>query len=100
MLTFHFSQKWHEYAKVLYDIPGQPPLPHPHESTFFTPQNVRNAIDQLQFGKVQDHDGLVGGHFIYARDTLLPLLAHIGLIGHFGLLKDVNISCFLPFFPQ
>ena len=23
---------WHEYAKVLYDIPGQPPLPHPHVS--------------------------------------------------------------------
>ena len=73
---------WHEYAKVLYDIPGQPPLPHPnasrpHESTLFTPRNVRNAIDRLQFGKAQDHDGLVGEHFIYARDTLLPLLAHI-----------------------
>ena len=22
-------QVWHEYAKVLYDILGQPPLPHP-----------------------------------------------------------------------
>ena len=70
---------WHEYAKVL---PGQPPPPHPHgscphESTFFTPQNVRNVIDRLQFEKAQDHDGLVGEHFIYARDTLLPLLAHI-----------------------
>ena len=45
-------------------------------STFFT-QNVKNAIDWLQFGKAQDHDGLVGEHFIYARDTLLPLRAHI-----------------------
>ena len=58
-------QVWHEYAKVLYDIPGQPHLPHlnsshPHESIFLTPQNVRNAIDRLQFGKAQDHDGLVG----------------------------------------
>ena len=75
-------QVWHEYANVLYDIPGQPPLPQPHgsrphKSTFFTLQNVRNAIDQLQFGKAQDHDGLFGEHFIYARDTLLPLLAHI-----------------------
>ena len=25
-------QVWHEYAKVLYDIPGQPPLPYPHGS--------------------------------------------------------------------
>ena len=49
----------------------------PHESTFFTPQSVRNPIDRLQFGKAQDRDGLVGDHFIYARDTLLPLLAHI-----------------------
>ena len=58
-------QVWHEYAKVLYDILGQLPLPHPHgscphESTFFTPQNVRNAIDRLHFGKAKDHDGLVG----------------------------------------
>ena len=30
----------------------------PHESTLFTPQNV--AIDWLQFGKAQDHYGLVG----------------------------------------
>ena len=57
----------HEYAKVLYDISGQPPLPHPHgshphESTFFTLENVRIAIDRLQFGKAQDHDGLVGDH--------------------------------------
>ena len=71
---------WHEYAKVLYGILGQPPLTHthcshPHESALFTPQNVRNAIDRLQFGKAQDHDGLVGKHFIYARDILLPLLA-------------------------
>ena len=69
----------HEHAKVLYDIPRQPP-PHgplPHESTFFTSQNVRNAIDWLQFGKAQDHDGLVGEHFIYACDTLLPFLAYI-----------------------
>ena len=73
---------WHEYAKVLYDILGQPPLPHPrgsrpHESTSFTPQNIGNAIDWLQFGKGQDHDGLVGDHFIYAHDILLPLLANI-----------------------
>ena len=72
----------HEYAKVLYDILGQTSLPHPHgstpdKSTFFTPQNVRNAIDWLQFGTAQDHDGLVGEHFIYARNILLPLLAHI-----------------------
>ena len=42
-------QVWHDYAKVLYDIPGQPPLPHPHgscphESTFFTPQNEMPLI--------------------------------------------------------
>ena len=43
--------------------------------SFFTPQNVRNAIDRLQFGKAQDHDGLGAEHFIYARDTLLSLLA-------------------------
>ena len=45
--------------KVLYDILGQPPFPHPpgtfpHESTLFTPQNVRNAMDWLNFGKAQD----------------------------------------------
>ena len=62
-----------------YDIPGQPLLPHPHgshprESTFFTPRNVIGAIDRLQFGKAQDHDGLVGEYFIYARDIWLPLL--------------------------
>ena len=68
-------QVWHKYAKVLlYGISGQPPLPQPHgsrphKSTFFTLQNVRNAIDQLQFGKAQDHDGLVGEHFIYACVT-------------------------------
>ena len=51
----------------------------PHASTFFTIQNVRNAIDWLQFGKAQDHNGLVYEHFIYTRDivVLLPLLAHI-----------------------
>ena len=47
------------------------------EATFFTPQNVRNAINQLQFGKAQDHDGLVGVHFSYIHDTLIPLPAHI-----------------------
>ena len=36
-----------------------------------------DASHRLQFGKAQDHDGLVGEHFIYARDTLLPFLAHI-----------------------
>ena len=66
---------WYEYAKVLYNIHGQPPLPHSHgsrlsESTFFTLQNVRNTIDRLQFGKVAEH-------FIYSCDTLLPLLTHI-----------------------
>ena len=50
------AHAWHEYAKVLYDITGQPPIPHPHvspqhESTF-TPQNVRNDIKELEFGKV------------------------------------------------
>ena len=45
-------QMWLEYAKVLYDILGKPPLPQPHdprphESTFFTLQNVKNAINQL-----------------------------------------------------
>ena len=59
-----------------------PGIPHPHgsrphESIYFTPQNVRNAIDQLHFGKAQDHDGLVGEYFIYSCDILLPLLAHI-----------------------
>ena len=58
-------QMWLEYAKVLYDILGKPPLPQPHdprphESTFFTLQNVKNAIDRLQIVKTQDHDGLVG----------------------------------------
>ena len=53
-------QVWHEYAKVLYDILRQPPFPHPHgsclhESNFFTPQNVRNAIDWLQFGKAKNN---------------------------------------------
>ena len=70
-------QAWHENAKVLYDILGQPLLPQPHESTFLTPQNVRKAIDRLQFGKAHDHDGFVGEQFIYALDILLPLLAHI-----------------------
>ena len=60
----------------------QPPHPHPyglcpHESPFFTPQMVRNAVDWFQFGKAQYHDGLVIEHFVYARDILLPLLAHI-----------------------
>ena len=70
-----------EYAKVLYDIPGQASLPHPHGSLPHEPpfllHNVRKAIDQLQFGKTQDHNGLVGEHFIYDHDILLPLLAQI-----------------------
>ena len=70
-----------EYAKVLYDIPGQASLPHPHGSLPHEPpfllHNVRKAIDQLQFGKTHDHDGLVGEQFIYARDISLLLLAHI-----------------------
>ena len=37
---------------------------------FFTQQNVRDAIDQLQCGKALDHDGLVGEHFIYAPDII------------------------------
>ena len=40
-------------------------MAHAHVS-FFTPQ--------IEF---QDHDGLVGEHFVYAEDTLFPLLAHI-----------------------
>ena len=72
---------WHENVKVLYYILGQLQLPHPHghphESSFFSPQNVRNTIDQLQFGKAQDHDGLVGEYFIYAYEILFPLLGHI-----------------------
>ena len=47
------------------------------EATFFTPQNGRNAIDQLQFGKAEDHDGLVGAQFNYIHHTLIPLAAHI-----------------------
>ena len=75
-------QVWHEYAKGIVWYPGQPPLPHPHgsrphESTFFIPQNVRPSIDQLQYGKAQDHDGLVVRQFIHSRDILLPLLTHI-----------------------
>ena len=69
-------QVWHEHGKVLYGIPEQPPLPHPHgscphASTFFTRQNVRNAIDRLQFGKARDHDGLVGEQSFYALNILL-----------------------------
>mgnify|MGYP006973832052 FL=1 len=52
-------------------------MARPHESTFFTPQNEGNVIDQLQIGKAQDHDGLVDEHLIYAKDILLLLLAHI-----------------------
>ena len=46
---------------------SNPPFPDPHdscprESTFYTPQMVRHGIDQFEFGKAQDHDGLVGAH--------------------------------------
>ena len=66
-------QVWHEYAKVLYVIPVQPAFPHPHgscsyKSTFSTLENIGNAIVWLQFGKAQDHDGLVGELLIYAHD--------------------------------
>ena len=73
------------------NIPGKPLLPH--ESTFFTPQNVRKAIDLLQFGKAQDHDGLATEHFIYAQDIFLPLLAYmfIELCVKVSLLAGQNI---------
>ena len=53
--------------QVLYDITEVLPLIYPHsscpcESTFFTPENVRNTIAQLQLGRTQDHDGLVDEH--------------------------------------
>lgn len=38
---------------------------------------VLDAIDRLQNGKAQDHDGLVGEHFSYARDTLALLIVHV-----------------------
>ena len=37
---------------------------HPHLSTFSTPQNVRNTIGKLQFVKTQDHEVLVGAHYL------------------------------------
>ena len=46
------------------------------ESTIFTPLNLRNSIDWLEFEKGQLHDGLGGERFFYAHDTLLPLLVH------------------------
>ena len=49
----------------------------PHESSFYTPQKIRNAIDWLQFKKAQDHHGFAGEHFIYAHDILLFLLAYV-----------------------
>ena len=67
---------------VLYEVSNQASIPHPHrlhahESTFFTLQKVRNAIDGLQFGMAQNHEGFLDDHFIYARDTFLSILAHI-----------------------
>ena len=33
----------------------------------FTPQNLRNPIDQLPFEKAQNHDGLAHEHFFFGR---------------------------------
>ncbi|MCO5570021.1 hypothetical protein L7F22_023735 [Adiantum nelumboides] len=46
-------------------------------SDFFTAPMVAEAIGRLQHGRAQDHDGLVGEHFIYACRELAPLLAHM-----------------------
>ena len=69
-LTSH--QAWHGYSNILYDVPGQLPLPRPqalwpHELIFSTSQKVKNAINRLHFGKAQDHHGLVGEHFLHAQ---------------------------------
>ena len=44
-------------------------MAHAHVNPAFLLQIVRNAIDCLQFGKAQDHDGLVGECFIYACES-------------------------------
>ena len=67
-------QAWHECAMVLYEIIEQPHMVH---TTHVNPQKARNAIDWIQFGNAQDQNELVGEHFIYAHDSMVPLLAYI-----------------------
>ena len=75
-------QTWHDYAERLYDIPGQPPIPHPPEarpmsSSFFTAEMVERAIRLLQHRRSADHTGLQSEHLIYAATTIAPLIAHV-----------------------
>ena len=69
----------HDYAKVLlpFGAPTPPPLICPLDPPLFYPTRGEKCHCRLQFGRAQDHAGLVGEHFIYAHDTLLSLLANI-----------------------
>ncbi|MCO5554543.1 hypothetical protein L7F22_008073 [Adiantum nelumboides] len=73
---------WHTYAEALYQVPAQPPLPHPAAPrptapTLFTIDMVRRGIQSLQHRRATDHTGLQGKYFIYAAHTLAPLIAHL-----------------------
>ena len=67
---------------VVYEVSTQASIPHPHrlhahESTFFTLQKVRNALEGLQFGKAQHHEGFLDDHFIYGVDTFLTSCTYL-----------------------
>ena len=69
MTQLNSPQAWQEYVKVLYDIHEQHPLTNPRgshswEFTFFYSTKGRDAIHRLLFRKCQDHDRLLGEHFI------------------------------------
>ena len=73
---------WRTYTERLYQIPDQPPIPHPAEPrpttpTFFTIEMVRKGIQGLQHRRAADHTELRGEHFIYAATTLAPLITHL-----------------------
>ena len=73
---------WYSFTQALYDIPNQPPLPHPpqprpHASTFFTAIMVAKAIKRLQNGRSQDHDGLIAEHISHARYPCTSIGPHV-----------------------
>ena len=60
--------RWHYWAA----LPPRPTWIH-----VFSPLKIRNTIDRLQFGKAQDHDGLIGEHFIYVCTSLKELYVKV-----------------------
>ena len=73
------TEVWGEYAKTLYTVLGQEPLPEPLEIcpqnySFFTKEMVRKAIDKMKTKRAYDHEGLVAEHFINAKDIITGLI--------------------------